>query len=121
MKNQNLIICVVLTVVSVLIAIFAAQSAGKSKNELNQERYNRMVAEEKLDKMLSKVKTLEADAANTQEKVKGTQTVLEEQRSTVSSLQSELEKVRKLNEKLEQDLRSTIAVQPQENPPAEKP
>jgi len=122
MKNKALVLGVFLLFISLLIFVFSGKTVDKSKKELNQERYSRMVAEESLEKAMSKLRAIESEAANTKEKVQSTQVVLNEERAKISGLQSELEKMAVLNEKLQKQLNEALTASDQaQQPPAQTP
>ena len=85
---------------------------GKTQEELNKERYNRMDAEENLEKALVKIKSLEADLTNAQNQTQGLQTVLEQEKTANINLKTELEKTSKLQEVLEGELKDALVPQP---------
>ena len=104
MKNKILVVAVILTIGACLMAISSSQSATKVQQGLDQERYNRMVAEEKLEKANSKVASLQTELENTKAKIQSIQAVLDQGKSTTAELKSQLEGVTKLKESLERKM-----------------
>ena len=116
MKNRILIISAVLAISCFIMVIISGQKVNTTRKDLEQERYNRMIAEEKLEKALLKVKSLENELTNAQNQTQGIQTVLEKEKVANAALKTELEKVTKLKEVLEQELKNAL-VQPAQPPP----
>ena len=113
MKSKILVVSVILTIGTCLMAISASQSASKAQAGLDQERYNRMVAEEKLEKATAKLVSLQTELDNANTKIKGIQAVLDQGRSTNADLKAQLETVTKLKATLErrmEDLKNAQAM-----------
>ena len=104
MKNKILVIAVILTIGTSLMAITSSQSAAKVQSGLDQERYNRMVAEEKLEKASAKISSLSSELDNAKMKIQSIQAAVEEDKSTASELKAQLESVTKLKESLERKM-----------------
>ena len=115
MRNKILVLAAVLTLGCVAMVFFSGQTVDKTRKDLDQERYNRMVAEEKLEKALVKIKSLETDLTNAQNQAQGLQTVLEQEKNANVDLKTELEKTSKLKEVLEGNLKDALVPSP---PPA---
>ena len=119
MKNNKILMtAAILAIGCLVIVIISGQAVGKTRKDLNQERYSRMVVEEKLEKTLLKVKSLENELTNTQNQVQSVQAIAEQERIANSNLRIELEKMTKLKGVLEDQLKNAL-VQPAP-PPAGK-
>jgi len=115
-----MILAVIVMAFCLVMVTVSGKKVSKIQKDLEVERYNRMSAEERLDESLSKIKALQSDIANAQNQAQGVGSVLEQQKTVVSNLKSELDKVMALNAKLEQDLKNaTSAQQEQIQPPIE--
>jgi len=90
------------------VSILLGRTASKTKEELNEERYSRMVAEEKLEKVSQKVKSLESQVNATQSKTEDIRGVLDQEKKTSAQLKLELEKMTKLKEVLEKELKEAL-------------
>ena len=106
MKNKFLIVASLLTFGCLVLVMLSSQRIDKARKEIDTERYNRMVAEEKLEKALSRVKTLETEITNAQNQAQNIQTVLEQQATAASHLKAELEKETQAKKQLENQLKS---------------
>ena len=120
MKNQAVIIAVVFAVGCAAIVVVASQRISTTKKELERERYTRMETEEKLEKTISQVKSLEGEMTMTQSERQNVQALLEQEKNNATNIRTELEKVNKLNEVLERELKNALVTAPPA-PPAETP
>ena len=100
-KNKFLIAASLLTFGCLVLVILSSKRISNVQKELDTERYNRMVAEEKLEKATSRIKTLEIEMTNAQNQAQNIQSVLEQQAAAASSLRSKLEKETQLKQELE--------------------
>ena len=71
-----------------------------------------MVAEERLEKAIVKIKSLESGLTNAQNQVQGLQTVLEQEKIANINLKTELDKTKKLKEVLEEQLKDALVPTP---------
>jgi len=108
LKDKILILTVILSIGCLAIAVIASQKVNRNQQDLVQERYKRMVAEESLQKAQTKVKILRNDIVNVQNQVQGLQTILEKEKTLSSDLRTELEKLDKLNEVLENEPKKAL-------------
>lgn len=108
MKNKILIISAVLAVGCLVMVIVSGRAVDSTRKELNQERFNRIDAEEKLEKALAKIKTLESDAANVQKQTQNAQALLDQEKKANQELKDELEKMTKLKGILEDQLKNAL-------------
>lgn len=116
MKNKILIIVAILAVGCLGLVIFLSQNVSQTSKDLIQERYNRMVAEEKLEKALFKIQSLENELTNTQNQTQNLQTVLEKEKVASDKIRTELEKTSKLKEVLEKALKDALVEPPAPSP-----
>jgi len=117
LKNNILVVAAVLAVGCLIMVVLSSQAVDKTRKDLDQERYEKMVAEEKLDKTLAKVKSLEGDLASSQNQTKNAQATLEQEKQANTKLKTELEKVSKLKNVLEDQLKNAlVAPAPQPAP-----
>lgn len=104
MKNKILVVSVVLTIGACLMAISSTNRASRVQQGLDQERYNRMIAEEKLEKANAKLSSLQTELDTAKSKIQGIQAVLDQGKSTTADLKAQLESVTKLKESLERKM-----------------
>lgn len=114
MKDKILIFAVILAVGCLILAIFSGKMMQDNSKALDVERYNRMNAEEKLEKAAQKAQSLENSLTSLQGQLDGIQTVLEKEKAANNNLKTELEKVEKLKGVLEQELKNALVTSPQE-------
>ena len=103
---RNLIIgvAVLLTLISCFLSIGSSQQAAKIREGLDQERYNRMVVEEQLEKAQGTITSLQSQLEGANAKIKGIQALVEEGQSATSDLQAQLQSVSQLKTSLEKKL-----------------
>lgn len=101
MKVAAILLAVVLVTVSFGLAIAYNQTAIKVKQDLDRERYARMVVEEGSVKLNDEIRLLEGDIARYQQKSQTAQRVLEQIKSVNADLESRLEKAVRDKESLE--------------------
>ncbi|MDP8266104.1 MAG: hypothetical protein P9M07_04065 [Candidatus Aceula meridiana] len=111
-RKNILIVCVLLTVACLAIAILASQKMSFAKNDLNEERYLRMVAEEKLEKSKSKIHLLEGQVQKVQKEAEGLEALLREDKGAIADLKINLEKAHRLNDILQRELQNVLVTQP---------
>jgi septal ring factor EnvC (AmiA/AmiB activator) len=75
------------------ITIRSSQKTTAIQQELDQERYNRMITEEELEKTAGKIKSLESQLSEAQKKLANSQTTLIEERKLNAQLKSQLEEL----------------------------
>ena len=103
-----MIILGALTVGSLVIVVLSSQTLQKTKGDLNQERYTRMVAEEKFEQAMIKIKSLEANLTAASNQLQSTKDALVQEKVNSTSVRDELEKMTKLKEVLEQELKNSL-------------
>lgn len=100
MKNKLVITSLILVVACLALATGLSAKLSNTKKQLDEERYTRMLAEEKLNEASRKANSLESDLAHARNQAQSIQAILEKEKATASSLKSELEKAADLNQKL---------------------
>jgi len=118
LKNKTLIILALLALGCLAVVFSTSQTMRRSKTELDQERYNRMLAEERLEQATIKIKSLESNVSASMNQLQSTKDALGQQRINTDSLKAELERMTKLKEALEQELKnSLVTTAPAATPP----
>ena len=79
-----------------------------------------MMAEEKLEQALSKVKSLESNVSASSNQLQSIKETLEQQKINNASVREELEKMKKLKEVLERELKNSLVETPPEPPAPEQ-
>ncbi|GEM_PF-4321605 len=112
-KNFGFIALLGCIVVGVLVVVLVhyKHEATKIVKTLEAERYNRLVAEEKVVTSVSKIKQLESDLKSNEEKFAKIQSVLKEQKSFNQDLENQFERLSRAKTALEEQLKTVI------NPP----
>ena len=105
MKTTIVVLAIMLSVLSGGLAIRYNLSAANSQKDLNQERFNRMTAEETLEKASARIFSLEAELARTQSKVKGIEKALEQVSAVNSDLKGRLDKASEIKDKLDSKIK----------------
>ena len=113
MRDKIVIIAVILAVGCLIIAVISGKTVRDNSNALDVERYNRIMAEEKLEQTTQKAQSLESSLTSVQSQLQSLQTVLEQEKKTSGNLKKELEKVEKLKGVLEQELKNALVTSPQ--------
>ena len=101
MKKRFIIIVVIILIGSVGLISGYNKKFSFTQENLNRERYSRMVAEEELEKAKAKIGSLQIDLAKVQKKSESNQKILDETKSNNDDLQVQLEKAVKLQQDLE--------------------
>ena len=98
----------ILTVICLVLAIGSSLTSHKSKRGFNRELILRMDAEEKLANLAPQAETLKNKLNNTQANLEGLNKQLEDQKIVNQELRLELEKMTKLKQALENDLKEAL-------------
>ena len=101
MKTIIIVSAIMLCVFSAGLAIRYNLNASNAQKDLNQERFNRMTAEEGLEKANARISSLEAELARTQSKVKGVEKALEQANAVNGDLKGRMEKALEYRDKLD--------------------
>lgn len=119
-QNKVLLAAIILAVVCLVLAISSGIAASKNKIALQKEIAFRMETEEKLASTSSKSTTLESELKADQDQLTQTKTALDQEKLSNEALKTELEKVTKLKEQLEKDLKEALFSKPGAAPAAKK-
>ena len=115
--NIKIFVITVLIVLGyVALVIISGQKVSALNDELIAERYNRLVAEEKLEGVLSKLRSFEVSLSEAHNQLETIQANLQEKERTTAYLQTEVEKVTKVKEILEQQLKNALVPTPGDGP-----
>ena len=113
MKNKTVpVLYIVVVLLCLLTALVASQRTTQAKDQLNEERYQRMILEENFQKSSSIITVLKNELAVSREKLENIQTIINQGSVEKSSLQSQLEQMTKLKESLERDIENLKIVTP---------
>jgi septal ring factor EnvC (AmiA/AmiB activator) len=107
-QNKVLLAAIILAVVCLVLAISSGIAASKNKVSLQREMALRMETEEKLAGTTSKSSSLETELKSAQEQLAEVKAALEQEKLTSQALKNELDKVTKLKEQLERDLKEAL-------------
>jgi len=109
LKNRSWIIIAVTAIVFLAISIKWGQTLANVKAQLDQERYQRINAEEQLEKTKLQLQPLESALKEAQERTKNIQSILEKEKVTNEKLKSEFTDLMRSKEDLQKKLSETIA------------
>ena len=92
-KDKILVVSIILMIGAILMTLSSNQVTSKFHQELDQERYKRLVAEENLSKAATKISSLESELSGTREKIQSVQAILQEGKAQANDLKSQLDSV----------------------------
>ena len=95
---------VVLLVLSCGLAIRYSQDAGNAQEQLNSERYKRLVSEESLQKAKVEVSSLKAELKKAQDRVDQIEGVLEKTRAFNEDLKARLDRAAEIKVNLDKKI-----------------
>lgn len=104
MKMFVTILAIVLAAAGVGLSYRYYKNAGKAINELNQERYNRMVAEENLQNVKLQVKSLEGQLKKADQKAVNLENKVEKISAINEDLKLRLDKAAEIHKRLEEKI-----------------
>ena len=107
-QNRVLLSAIILAVVCLVLAISSGIAASKNKIALQKEMAFRMETEEKLAGVNSKSSTLENQLKTVQDTLTQTKAAFDQEKLTNEALKTETEKITKLKEQLEKDLKEAL-------------
>ena len=123
LKSRLILILIILTVICFTGWLSSCVNARQFKSGRQEEISKRLDAEEKLNKFLQdkpaleqKIKQLEKESADQKTALGTTQKTLEQEQLVNMSLKEELEKLTKLKETLEEDLKEALVAAKQAKP-----
>ena len=111
-KQLSPILVFALAVACMVLAVFSQQRVSRTAQSLNIERYNRMNAEEQLQGAQSKIKSLETNLESTREQLEDIKEELKQKKRVVLELKTEADKMTKLKNILEMQLKDALVSSP---------
>lgn len=108
LENKNFFILAIVSVCCLLITIVSSQKFQKARKTVNEERYNRMVAEEKIEQLNSKIRSQEASLIKAQAEADRLSALLQNKDGAVADLKLELEKSEQMNIVLQEQLKEAL-------------
>ena len=105
MKSLVIFGAILLALAGVGLAVHYNKNANYAQNVLNQERFEKLTAEENLEKANAKIESLTTELDRTKSKIKNISTLIEQTNSLNSDLKSRLETISKMNESLENKMK----------------
>ncbi len=107
------VVLAILTVICLIVAVLASQKMSAADNDLTEERFIRMVAEEKLEQIKSRVGSLEGQLEKISKEKVTFETLLQKEKKASDALKLDLEKARRLNEVLQRELQNALVTIPE--------
>ena len=120
-KQKILVVAIILMAMAGLMTINSKRTLGKLQQDLDRERYQRLVAEENFHKAATKINSLESELAAIRDKIQSAQVILEEGQKTNADLQSQLEAITKAKETLEKRMEELKTASSSKGSPAQQP
>lgn len=115
LRNRLILISGILNILLLLVAVGSCNNAIQQKKLKEKEMYNRLTSEEKIDKYVreraileEKLKKTEDDLQEEKAAGEATRKALVQEQLVNQSLKSELEKINRLKEALEEDLKEAL-------------
>lgn len=112
-RNINfkiLIFCLFLTLISMVISVLSSQKLNQTDQDLNQERYLRMVAEEKLEKSRNRVRQMEHQVERIRTEKESLESMRIKDQEKIDQLQLSLDKATRFNEVLQRELQNALVI-----------
>lgn len=114
MKNMIVPVSVAVAIVGCVLAVSANGTTSKIHQDLHQERYQRLLAEEQLNKSQMTVKSLQSELEETRDKLAGIKEILDKGQS---DLKSQINQMQQENQALMTQLQQMQAAPaPQQEP-----
>ncbi|HOY08787.1 MAG TPA: hypothetical protein PLB05_01785 [Candidatus Omnitrophota bacterium] len=92
MKNITVPVAVAIAIIGCVLAVNASVNMSRIDQVLEQERFNRLSAEQKLQAAQKSIKQLVAELDDSRKKIKNIEDIINQGRSTTSDLQVQLQK-----------------------------
>jgi len=105
MKTAIIVLAIVIGLSGAGIGFYHNKMASTAKDELNRERYSRMVAEEDLLKSTEKVTALEKEVTSLKTRVENSEKMLNQTMSVKNDLQNKLDDALNAKDSLEQKVK----------------
>ncbi len=105
------IILIVVCVIAIGLAIFlirAIEKERKAVKNLDEERYNRMIAEESLQKNAAKLMALDTQLKSAQDKMNKVQDILSQEKNVNEGLKKQYDELAQTKAELEGKLKSAM-------------
>ncbi len=118
MKNASLPIAVVVAVIGCGLAINAYITSGNMRQNLEEERYKRMTAEEHLQNTKGDLAKIRTELAAAQKTLASIQDLINKNKDTTSDLKGQLDTVRQERDSLKQQLGKIQGAETAPVPPA---
>ncbi|MFH1359885.1 MAG: hypothetical protein ABIJ41_02475 [Candidatus Omnitrophota bacterium] len=112
MKDKILILTAVLSIGCLVFAVKASQTVQQNEQALSSERLKRFTAEEELQKSQTRIASFENELISVRNQVQGIQAILEKEKIASGNLRKEYEKVIKLKDILEDELKDALVPEP---------
>ena len=116
MKNVAIILAVLVALVSGVVAYFHNKSANQAQNELNRERYTRMVTEEDLLKANQKIGSLEKELASVKSQLEKNDLLFKQAMTLKNDLQTKLDEALETKDSLEKKMKDISQMPAQVSP-----
>ncbi|HLF18075.1 MAG TPA: hypothetical protein VI749_04165 [Candidatus Omnitrophota bacterium] len=116
MKNVAIILAVLVALISGAVAYFHNKSADQAQNDLNRERYTRMVTEEDLLKASQRIASLEKELAGVKGQLEKNDLLLKQAMTLKNDLQARLEEALETKDTLEKKMKDISQMPPQVPP-----
>ena len=92
MKNITVPVAVAIAIIGCVLAVNASVNMSRIDQTLEQERFNRLAAEQKLQTAQKTIKQMLSELEDSRKKIKNIEEIINQGRSTTSDLQAQLEK-----------------------------
>jgi chromosome segregation ATPase len=116
MKNVVIILAVVVALISAVVAYFDSRSADVAENELNRERYTRMVTEEDLLKANQRIGSLEKELTSLKSQLEKNDALLKQAMTLKNELQTQLDQAIEKKDSLERKMKDISQMPVQASP-----
>ena len=114
MRIFTVVLSIILAILGCVLAVQYYQGASKAENDLHQERYLRMVAEEGLEEAKTKIQSLETEIARLKEKIANLDRIVTQEKAKNNSLKSRLDEALGAKKDLEKEVEALKRVSTQE-------
>ncbi len=107
-KNVLLVILVLISVGLLVMVVAVLEKENKVRKSLDEERYSRMVTEERLQIKEAKLVTLETQLKTANEKMAKVQMLIDQQKDLNADIQKQYSDLNKSKIELESKLKATL-------------
>ncbi len=116
MKNATLPVAVGVAILGCVLAVSANVSSANVNKMLEVERYNRITAEQRLQKAQQQISGLEAELGNAKSKMTSIEQILTDGKMATEQVATEMETIKQERDALKQQLESLQGAQPAAQP-----